>query len=159
MRGTVKVGDCSDGLIPWPVKWCTRNSLVLSEAVEKAERRGIAVPCYDSGWIVGSGSNPAHQNHAVLLTPTPYPYTISFASCSTTTNGMFQATLGGITPGSVVIESSPDLINWTPIQTNTLGTSGLNISVPIAPGQPSEGLGISGPWSVVRDRQPMRFRF
>src|SRR5213596_1946438 len=29
MRGTVKVGDYSDGPIPWPVKWGTRNSLIL----------------------------------------------------------------------------------------------------------------------------------
>src|SRR5438552_16642890 len=28
-RGTVKVGDYSDGPIPWPVKWGTRNSLIL----------------------------------------------------------------------------------------------------------------------------------
>src|SRR5438093_3568163 len=46
MRGTVKVGDYSDGLIPWPVKWGTRNSLILCgdlvRAVQVESAQGVA---------------------------------------------------------------------------------------------------------------------
>ena len=35
-RGTVKVGGYSDGLIPWPVKWRTRKSLILCGDLVKA---------------------------------------------------------------------------------------------------------------------------
>jgi len=46
MRGTVKVGDYSDGPIPWPVKWGTRNSLILCgdlvRAVQVESAQGVA---------------------------------------------------------------------------------------------------------------------
>ena len=35
-RGTVKVGGYSDGPIPWPVKWKTRNSLILCGDLREA---------------------------------------------------------------------------------------------------------------------------
>ncbi len=45
-RGTVKVGDYSDGPIPWPVKWGTRNSLILCgdlvEAVKQESEIAVA---------------------------------------------------------------------------------------------------------------------
>src|SRR6266545_3770995 len=46
MRGTVKVGNYSDGPIPWPVKWGTRNSLILCcdlvRAVQVESAQGVA---------------------------------------------------------------------------------------------------------------------
>jgi hypothetical protein len=38
-RGTVKVGGYSDGPIPWPIKWQTRNSLILCGDLVKAVRQ------------------------------------------------------------------------------------------------------------------------
>ncbi len=38
MCGKVKVGDYSDGPIPWPVKWRTRNSLILCWSLVEAVR-------------------------------------------------------------------------------------------------------------------------
>jgi hypothetical protein len=41
-------------------------------------------------------------------------------------------------PGAVVVvESSPDLVNWLPIQTNTVSAEGLSLSMPMnqKPGQ------------------------
>jgi hypothetical protein len=45
-RGTVKVGDYSEGPIPWPVKWGTRHSLILCgdlvEAVKQESEVAVA---------------------------------------------------------------------------------------------------------------------
>jgi hypothetical protein len=38
-RGTVKVSDYSYALIPWPIKWKTRNSLILCGDLVKAVRQ------------------------------------------------------------------------------------------------------------------------
>src|SRR5437870_7462848 len=42
-RGTVKVGDYSDGPIPWPLKWGTRNSLILCGDLVRAVRGEAAL--------------------------------------------------------------------------------------------------------------------
>lgn len=45
-RGTVKVGNYSDGSVPWPIKWGTRNSLILCgdlvEAVKQESELAVA---------------------------------------------------------------------------------------------------------------------
>jgi len=52
VRGTVKVGGYSDGLIPWPVKWRTRKSLILCGDLVRAVRRESR-PAVAHHWGVG----------------------------------------------------------------------------------------------------------
>ena len=46
-------------------------------------------------------------------------------------NGIFQARLTWPFPTNVVTEASPDLQNWTPIQTNAVTPEGLGLSLPM----------------------------
>lgn len=79
-RGTVKVGDYSDGPIPWPIKWGTRHSLILCgdlvEAV-KRERKGV------TGIVIFLHvvqRRPWLANQFDLGTNIPEPSTITFLS-------------------------------------------------------------------------------
>lgn len=55
----------------------------------------------------------------------------------TIANGSLQVQLSGPTNAVVVIESSPDLIHWQPVQTNTLTTGVSPLSLPVD-SQPAE---------------------
>jgi hypothetical protein len=56
------------------------------------------------------------------------PHFIQFDSCDTQfANGQFQTRLIGPVGAQVVVEHSPDALNWTPLQTNTLTINGLNV--------------------------------
>ncbi len=46
-------------------------------------------------------------------------------------NGILQARLTWPFPTNVVTEASPDLQNWTPIQTNAVTPEGLGLSLPL----------------------------
>jgi hypothetical protein len=79
------------------------------------------------------------QVHGQWQTPVEYTYTATnsvpprLASPTVATNGQFQFTLTGITPGKTnVIQSSVDLINWTSISTNVAFSDSLQFSDPIA---------------------------
>ena len=47
------------------------------------------------------------------------------------TNGLMQMQLNGPAGAVVIIESSPDLLHWLPIQTNTVSVDGLPLSLPM----------------------------
>lgn len=47
-------------------------------------------------------------------------------------NGFFRARLVGASSPSLVLEASPDLRSWTPIQTNSFFTGALTVTVPIS---------------------------
>jgi hypothetical protein len=54
----------------------------------------------------------------------------------TVTNKCLQMRLSGPPGAVVVVESSPDLVHWLPIQTNTVSVEGLSLSAPMN-GQPA----------------------
>jgi len=57
------------------------------------------------------------------------PYSI--ANPGTATNGAFQFTIKGVTPGKTnIVQSSPDLATWTPISTNVPTTNQFTFSDP-----------------------------
>jgi len=58
---------------------------------------------------------------AVLLSS--LPVTVEFSAPQLNGLGQFQATLSGQVGTPVVIESSPDLKNWTSIATNAMATA------------------------------------
>jgi len=60
-RGTVKVGDYSDGPIPWPVKWGTRNSLILCGDLARAVRVEAAIAIAHH-WGVRPGTVSTFRN-------------------------------------------------------------------------------------------------
>jgi len=49
MRGTVKVGGYSDGLIPWPVKWRTRSLILCGDLVKAVRHESRAAVAYHWG--------------------------------------------------------------------------------------------------------------
>jgi len=53
----------------------------------------------------------------------------------TISNGFFHTRLTGPSGSTVVVEASPNLQSWTPIQTNALPSTGLDLSFPVAPNQ------------------------
>lgn len=55
----------------------------------------------------------------------------SSPSSISVSNGIFQARLTWPFPTNVVTEASPDLQNWTPIQTNAVTPEGLGLSLPM----------------------------
>jgi hypothetical protein len=50
-------------------------------------------------------------------------------------NALFQMRLTGPPGRKVVVEVSPDLQAWTPVQTNALPTDGLDLSMPLGTNQ------------------------
>ena len=54
-------------------------------------------------------------------------------------NGMFQSTVRGLSgQGTIVIESSTDLTQWQPLQTNTISADTLEVIVPITRSDPAQ---------------------
>jgi hypothetical protein len=53
----------------------------------------------------------------------------------TVSNGLFQMRLIGPPGRNVILEASPDMQGWTPVQTNALPTDGLNLSMPLGTNQ------------------------
>jgi hypothetical protein len=74
----------------------------------------------DAGWLDEITFIPT-------LIPLQFGGTNSNLSVS---NGLFNFRLTGPTGLSVVVESSPDLTTWTPLQTNSLPEGGLNLLIP-----------------------------
>ena len=72
----------------------------------------------DSGWL----------DEVFFTPPVAPPY---FAPGLSFSNGSFSMQVLGSQGATVVIQSSPNLITWTPIQTNTIPGGGLNVSVPV----------------------------
>lgn len=63
----------------------------------------------------------------VLMPPSPPPQGESLSLV----NGYMQLQWSGPAGAEVVVESSPDLIHWLPIQTNTVPADGLPLLVPV----------------------------
>ena len=78
------------------------------------------------------------QLHGQYITNILYTYTAASAPPRLTvptlgTNGQFTFTLNGLTPGkSNVVQSSPDLSNWTSIRTNVAFSNSLQVIDPAA---------------------------
>ena len=87
-----------------------------------------AIAINNSGQITGTGSSPSGYTHSFLLIPM-----LKFNSQSVS-GGQFLATLTGLTAGQrVVFQSSANLLNWTPILTNTAAGNSLSFTTPISP--------------------------
>ncbi len=50
-------------------------------------------------------------------------------------NALVKMWLLGPSGSNVVVEASPDLVNWTPVRTNSLPVGGLSVSVPLGTGR------------------------
>lgn len=59
----------------------------------------------------------------VLLLATQHAFPFGYLTGPVFTNGQFQFTLNNGASGHVVVESSPDMVNWTPVVTNYTGSS------------------------------------
>src|SRR5260370_27749572 len=92
---------------------------------------GVALPTNTifraRGYTVGGYGNGSSWFVETVLRQ---PLTISDALYST--NGQFRFRAGGPAGQVVVIEASPDLRTWAPLQTNTLGAAPLSFSDPQA---------------------------
>jgi hypothetical protein len=93
---------------------------------------GLALPTNSifraSGYTVGGQYNSSGWFVQTVLSP---PLTISDMLCSG--NGQFGFSASGPAGQVVVIEASPDLKSWTPLQTNTLGAC----PIPFSDAQPA----------------------
>jgi probable HAF family extracellular repeat protein len=69
----------------------------------------------DAGQIAGSGYTPDGVLHAFVLTPV-----VTLAGPDILTNGQFQVTVQGLPGQQYVLQGSTNLLNWTPLATNTL---------------------------------------
>jgi alpha-tubulin suppressor-like RCC1 family protein len=69
------------------------------------------------------------------VTFTPAAGLPQFGGGLSASNGTFAMVLTGAPGASVVVESSLDLVTWTPMQTNTLTGSGLDLAVPMGTNQ------------------------
>jgi subtilisin family serine protease len=101
-------------------------------------------------YAVDAGGNRSATNSVVMsyLPPTglvakpgvapnpPLQFELANAGLSVV-NGTWLVKVIGPADAVVVIESSPDMVNWTPIQTNTMAGDGIIVTVPINP-QPSQ---------------------
>ncbi len=79
------------------------------------------------------------QIHGQWQTPLQYTYTaasflpLSLAAPMLATNGQFQFTISGVTPGRTnVVQSSLDLTNWSTVSTNVAVSNGFPIIDPAA---------------------------
>ena len=88
----------------------------------------------------GAGTNFSYvfaPYSATVLTVLPAPATLLALPTAPASNQFVFQLLGQ--PGTpYILESSPDLLNWTPVSTNTLAASTLNVTNLISPGSPQE---------------------
>lgn len=75
----------------------------------------------DAGQITGSGYTTNGNYRAYLLTPV-----FNLTNPQVLSNGQFQVTVQSAPGQRFVLEGSTNLINWTPLATNTLATDTLN---------------------------------
>jgi hypothetical protein len=76
----------------------------------------------DAGWL-------DEVNFATPLVPP------QFGGGLSASNGTFIMRLTGSPGASVVVESSFNLVTWTPMQTNTLPAGGLDLAMPMGTNQ------------------------
>lgn len=68
--------------------------------------------------------------------PAPAPLQFLTSTISlTVSNGFFHTRLTGPSGSNVVVEASANLQAWTPVQTNALSPTGLDVSVPLGANQ------------------------
>ena len=83
-----------------------------------------------ANFVVKVNNSTAVSDTVRLIQNQPLKFTTDQGEL-TVTNGTLQLHLSGPTNVVVVIESSPDLIQWQPIQTNTLPAAGATLSLPV----------------------------
>src|SRR5439155_20300238 len=54
MRGTVKVGDYTDGPIPWPIKWGTRSPILSADLVRAVQQESELAVAHHWGVCPGT---------------------------------------------------------------------------------------------------------
>ena len=96
---------------------------------------GIAVDSAGSVYVVDSGENRVTKGRSVSLSPS-FQFGTSTGSL-TVSNGAFRIRLSSSSSTNVVVvvEASVNLQIWTPIQTNTVSSSGLDVSVLVGTNQ------------------------
>jgi sugar lactone lactonase YvrE len=96
---------------------------------------GIAVDSAGSVYVVDSGENRVTKGRSVSLSPS-FQFGTSPGSL-TVSNGAFRIRLSSSSSTNVVVvvEASVNLQIWTPIQTNTVSSSGLDVSVLVGTNQ------------------------
>jgi hypothetical protein len=79
-----------------------------------------------------SGTNVATYTLSTIGMPLAFGGGNSILSA---TNGLFHAHLAGPFGATVVVESSLDMTSWTPLQTNRLLVTGLELTIPVGTNQ------------------------
>lgn len=84
--------------------------------------------------VVVSNSEGSATNLVATLTG-PAQLSLSQAKVA---DGQFHCLISpGTAKGQCVLWVSPDLVAWTPVQTNALGTTDFEFTAPVIPGQPA----------------------
>jgi len=96
----------------------------IGKAARFADPSGVAVDSVGNVYVGDMSNNRITKGTPVLQFDT---------STLAVSNGFFWAQLywTGLFGSNAVVEVSPDLLTWTPIQTNALSPSGLDMSVPL----------------------------
>jgi hypothetical protein len=99
--------------------------------------------CYVAGWFQGTatiGTNvlsaQGYRDSFVARLSQPEKTPLRFATGSlAVSGGQLQMRLEGAAGIQVVVDTSADMLAWTPWRTNELTAGGLQLSVPVATGQ------------------------
>jgi hypothetical protein len=107
---------------------------------DKAAERGAASADVAQSNFSGAGTNFSYAfppYSATVLELAPEPAKLSAVAMPSVAN-QFVFQLAGQAGAPYVIENSTNLVNWTPVTTNTLSASAMNITNSLAPLRPKE---------------------